>query len=321
MPRYTRNNVLLAKVESSYGTDSTPTGSEAMLCSRPQFTNLEAQNVPRDVELGYLGAKEHLVGSMFRSITFDVELVGSGTAGTAPAWGDLLLACGWAETETASTRVDYTLVSSAFPSVSIYWYEDGLLYKLLGARGNVEFVLSSGNIPVMRFSFKGLYSAATATSNATPSHAAFQTGQVVNEQNTGDLSFGGTHSTSGAPAISGATAYPSRGIQFALNNTVEHVPLLGGESIELTQREPSCSFSLELTAAQKVTVETAVTAGTLTSIGLVHGTEAGKKVLLWLPYVQRINLRSEDLAGKVMAGMEGRVVPSAGNDEARLVLF
>lgn len=321
MPRYTRNNVLLAKVESSYGTDSTPTGSEAILSSRPQLTKLEAQNVPRDVELGYLGSKEHLVGSRFRSISFDVELVGGGTVGTGPAWGDLLLACGWAETETSSTRVDYTLVSSSFPSVSIYWYADGLLHKLLGARGTVTFVMTSGGIPVMRFSFKGLYSAATATSNATPTLTGFKVPRVVNEQNTADLTLGGTHSTSGAPAISGGTAFPSRGIEFALNNTVEHVPLLGGETIELTQRDPSCNFSLELTAAQEVTQEAAVADGTLTSIGLVHGTDAGYKVLLWLPYVQRINPRIEDLAGKFMLSMEGRVVPSAGNDEARLVLF
>lgn len=321
MPRYTRNTVLVAKVESVYNTDSTPTGAEAMLISKPTLNPLNANNVPRDVIIGYLGSKEHLVGSMFQECSFDVELVGGGTAGTRPAWGDLMLACGWAETATVGTRVDYTLVSAAFQSVSLYWYDDGLLHKLLGARGDVSIKMTSGGIPVLSFSFKGLYLAAAATSNVTPTLTGFKAPLVVNEQNTMDLSFGGTHALVVAPAIAGATAYPSQGIEFMLKNSVEHVALLGGETIEITQRDPSCNFQLELTAAQEVTFMTAVAAATLTSVGLVHGTVAGYKSLLWLPFVQRISPTKQDVSGKRMVGFEGRVTPSAGNDEARLVLF
>jgi hypothetical protein len=321
MPRYTRNTVVLAKVEGSYGTDSTPTGAEAMLTSKPTITPLSAQNVPRDVVLGYLGSKEHLVGSRFAECAFDIELVGGGTVGAAPAWGDLMLACGWAETETETERVDYTLVSTGFQSVSIYWQDDGLQQKLLGARGTVSIKMTSGGIPVLSFSFKGLYSAATATANATPTLTGFKVPVVVNDANTSDLTFGGTHATTGAPAIASGTAYPSMGLEFALNNTVEHVALIGGETVEITQRDPSCNFQLELTAAQEVTFMTAIAAGTLTSVGLVHGTVAGYKSLLWLPTVQRISPQKQDASGKRMLSMEGRVVPASGNDEARLVLF
>lgn len=320
--RYTRNTILLALIEGTYGTDSTPTGSNAMLISKPSLNPLAAQNVPREVLRGFMGGSEHLVGSSFQECSFDIELVSGGTAGTAPAWGDLLLACGWAETETATVRVDYTLVSTAIGSVSLYWYDDGLLHKLLGARGTVTFKKLSGGIPVMSFSFKGLYSAASAASNPTPTLTGFKTPLVVSEANTADLTFGGTHSSSGAPAIVGGTAYPSKGIEMALGGKVEHDPLLGGETIEFSDRDASCNFDLQLTAAQEVTFMTAVAAATLTSIGLVHGTTAGYKSLLWLPFVQRINpTKKEGVAGKRMNGFEGRVVPSVGNDEARLVLF
>jgi hypothetical protein len=321
MARYTRNTVILALVESVLGTDPVPTGSNAMLASKPSINPLNANNVPRDVLLGYLGNKEHLVGSMFVECSFDVEFVNGGTAGTRPAWGDLLLACSWAETASAATRVDYTLVSTSQQSVTLYWYDAGLLHKLTYARGDVSWKMKSGGIPVMSFSFKGLYTRPSAASNAVPTLTGFKVPQVVNEQNTGDLTFGGTHATSGAPAITGGTAYPSQGIEFMLKNTVEYVPLLGGESIEITQRDPSCSFSLELTAAQEVTFMTAVEAATLTSIGLIHGTTAGYQSLLWLPFVQRINPQKQDVSGKRMVSFEGRVTPSAGNDEARIVLF
>lgn len=321
MSRYTRNTVILALIEGTYGTDSTPTGTNAMLTSKPQIRPLVANNVPRDVLLGYLGNKEHLVGTFYAECTFDVELVGSGTAGTRPAWGDLLLACGFAETTEAVTRVDYTPVSSAFPSVSIYWQDGGLQQKMLGARGDVTFKNNAGEIPVMSFSFKGLYTAATATANATPTLTGFVQPLVVSEANTSDLSFGGTHATTGAPAIAAATAYPSYGIEISMNNSVDHVPMLGGETIELTQRDPSAKFRLDLTAAQEVTFMTAVTAATLSTVGLVHGTAAGKKTLLWCPSVQRINPTKEEQSGKRLVGFEGRLVPTSGNDEFRLVLF
>jgi len=321
MARNTRNFVLLALVESVYGTDPVPTGSNAMLCSRPQITPLQSQNVNRDVMRGYIGGSEQLVGSKFVECSFDIELVGSGTVGTAPAWGDLMLACGWAETETAVTRVDYTLVSTSFGSVTLYWYDDGVLHKLTGARGTVQVKMTSGAIPVLSFSFKGLHTTPSAAANPTPTLTGFKTPLVVKEASTADLTFGGTHSNAGAPAIAAGTVYPSMGIEFNLNNTVDHIPLLGGESIDINNRDASCSFQLELTAAQEVTFHTAVEDATLTTVGLVHGTAAGYKSLLWLPFVQRTNPTKQDVSGKRMVQFEGRVIPSAGNDEARLVLF
>jgi hypothetical protein len=321
MSRYTRNTVIVALVEGTYGTDITPTGTNAMLASKPQITPLSASNQARDVLVGYLGQKEELVGARFVQCSFDIELVGSGTAGTRPAWGDLMLACAWAEAVTAVTRVDYTPISTAFQSVSLYWFDDGVRHKLIGARGDVSISMNINGIPVLSFAFKGLYTTPTATANLTPTVSGFMVPQVVNKQNSADLTFGGTHTPSGAPAITGGTVYPSRGIEFALGNQVDHVPLLTTESIEVTQRAATCKFSVDLTAAQEVTFMGYVEAATLNSVGLVHGTAAGKKTLLWLPNVQLVNPTLTDVNGKRLVSFDGRAVPSAGNDEARLVLF
>jgi hypothetical protein len=320
MPRYLRNFVLLAKTEGTYGTDPTPTGAaNAILCSKPQITPLSAQNVNRDILRGFMGGSEQLVGSRFVECSFGVELVGSGTAGTAPAWGPLLLACGFAEAVTAVTRVDYTLVSTGFNSVTFYWYDDGVLHKITGARGDVKFGMTSGGIPMMSFSFKGLYSTPTAAANATPTLTAFKTPLVVTEANSADLTLGCTHSTSGAPALAGGTVYPSMGLDWSPNNRVDYVPLLGGQSVEIGDRDASCSFELELAAAQEVTLMGNVDSATLTSVGLVHGTTAGYKSLVFLPFVQLVSPNLSEQAGKRMVRFDGRVVPSAGNDEMRVV--
>jgi hypothetical protein len=323
MTRFVRNTVILAKEEVTVGTDPTPTGgSNAMLVSNLTINPLNAQNVSRDLVRGFKGGSEQLVGTRFVECGFDIELVGSGTVGTAPAWGALMKACGWSELATADVRVDYTLVSTGEKSVTIYWYDDGVLHKLLGARGNVMIKLNSGGRPVLSFSFKGLDGGISAVSNATPTLTAFKTPLVVTEANTANLTFGATHDDeSDPPALVTGTAYPSLGMEFNLGNRVEHIPLLGGESVEIVDRDASCTFQLELTAAQEVTFMANVKSAALTSVGLIHGTVDGYKSLLFLPFVQQINPAKQEQAGKRMNGYEGRVVPSLGNDEARLVLF
>ena len=263
MSHFIRNTVILAKTEVTYGTDPTPTGgANALLVSNLSINPLNAQNVPRDLITGFMGGFEQLVANRFVECGFDIELVGGGTAGTGPAWGPVLQACGFAETDTASTRVDFVPVSSAFSSLTIYWYDDGLLHKICGARGDVMFKLNANSRPVMSFTFKGLYTAPTATSNASPTLTGFKAPLAVAEANTADLTFGCTHSTSGAPALASGTPYPSMGIEFGTGNTVEHIPMLGGESVEITAREATCKFQVELTAAQEVTMMGNVAANT-----------------------------------------------------------
>lgn len=321
MSRFARNTIVLAIAESTYGTDATPTGANAILCSKPQITPLNATNVPRDVVRGFMGGSEQLVGAMYAQCTFDVELVNGGTAGTAPAWGVLLKACGMAETIVAVTRVDYTPISTAFSSASIYWYDDGLQHKMLGSRGAVSFKKSAGGLPMMSFTFKGLYLAPSAVANPTPTLTGFKVPQVVNEANTQDLTFGATCLASGAPALTGGTPYPSQGVEWDLGNKIEHIPLLGGESVEQTDRAASCKFMVDLTPANEATFMAQVAAGTLTSVGLIHGTTAGLKSMVFLPNVQLINPTKQDINGKRMIAFDGRVVPVTGNDEVRLVLF
>lgn len=320
--RFIRNTVICAKAETTEGTDATPAGADAMLVSNLSINPLNAQNVDRAVVNGFMGNSEQLVGNRFVEMGFDIELVGGGTAGVAPAWGNLMKACGWAETATATTRVDYTLISSGFGSSTIAWYDDGLLHKALGWRGDVGIRLVAGEIPKLTFRGKGLYTAPVAAANVTPSGiTSFKVPEVVTEANTLDLTLGGTHATSGAPAIASGTPYPSLGVEFALGNSAEHIALLGGESVDITNRAPTCNFRLDLTAAQEAALMATVAAATLTTVGLSHGTAAGRKSLLWLPYVQLINPSKQEQSGKRLVGFEGRCVPSAGNDEARLVLF
>ncbi len=98
----TRNAVLLAKIEPTEGQDAAPSAStDAVLVENPQI-NFNPNLIETDEVTGSLDGAGPYVGGMTAEVTFDVLLKGSGSAGSVPEYGDLLKACGWAETITAA---------------------------------------------------------------------------------------------------------------------------------------------------------------------------------------------------------------------------
>ena len=138
MPLYTRKRLILAEIESTYGTDPSPTGAEAILVRNLEITPLQSETVSRNLVRPYLGQSEQLLAQTRVEITFEVELAGSGTAGTAPAYGPVLRSCGLSETIVATTSVTYAPESSGFESTTIYFFNDGIRHKLTGCRGTLS---------------------------------------------------------------------------------------------------------------------------------------------------------------------------------------
>lgn len=319
--RLVRNTVALLKPEATYGLDPVPTGAaDALLISNLSINPFNVTTVDRDLIRSYLGASESLIGARYVEMGFDVELTGSGTVAVAPAWGKSLLACAMAEIITATVRVDYTPVSAAFGSCTIYWYDDGLLHKATGVRGAPSFKLGINQRPVISYKFLGLYSTPTAASNPSTTLTAWKAPQLICEANTLDLTFGGTHATSTAPLIAAGTPYPSQGIEVDLGVKVDFNALLGGETIDITSRSATAKVTLDLTAAQEAAFMGQAEAGTLQTVGLSHGTVANQKVLLWLPSVQITNVQKAEANGKRLVALDLKCLPTAaGNDEVRLV--
>lgn len=320
MPRYLRNTAILAKIETTYGTDAVPTeAANALLVSNVSINPLNAQNVPRDLVRPYLGGSEQLVGVSYVELGFEVELAGSGTAGTAPPYGPLLRACGFAETATASVRTEYNLVTPVADSVSIYYFSDGAKHVARGCRGDVSIKLGVRERPVLAFKFLGLDGGLTAASPSALTLTGWKTPAVVSEPNTGDVTVGCTY-TAATPTLTGGTGYPSQGLELALGNSLVYTALLGGEAADVNQREVTGKVRLDLTAAQEVTFTANVKANTLQSIGLMHGTVAGYKVMVFMPAVQLINPSKADENGRLLIGYDLRALPSSGNDELKLVV-
>ena len=98
-----RKRWILAKLEGSdYGVDANPLGTNAIRCTNLEITPLAGDTIPRDTIRAYFGGSPTLVANSQVQCSITVEMASSGTAGTAPAFAPLLLACANAQTLTAS---------------------------------------------------------------------------------------------------------------------------------------------------------------------------------------------------------------------------
>lgn len=309
MPLLSRKRTILAKTEVTYGTDSTPVGTtNAILVRNLNVTPLNAELVSRDLVRPYLGASEQLVASSYVSVEMEVEMAGSGTAGTAPAYGPLLLACGMAATTSAGVSVTYAPVSSAFSSVTIYYNVDGVLHKVTGARGTVELQIQVGQIPVYRFQFTGLYNAPTDTAAPAVTYTSFQTPLAANSDNTTGFSL---FSYSGA----------LQSLSVNVNNTVNYRTLIGAEDVQMTNREASGQAVFEAPTIAAKDFFSLALGSTLGSLDITHGTVAGNRVQISSTKAKVNNPTYTDLNGIQMLQVPFNLVPStAGNDEFSIVV-
>jgi hypothetical protein len=316
MPRFIRNTAILAKIETTVGVDSVPTGAaNALLVSNVSINPLNAQNVDRDLIRSYFGSSDQLVGTAYKEVGFDIELAGSGAAGTAPKWGPLLRACAFAETINAGVSAEYNPITVGQEAVTIYYYDDGVQHRLLGARGTFEIKAGIGARPVLSFRFIGIDGGDTAVANPSTTLTGWTKPLVITDPNTGDLTLGGALAAS---AVTGGVVYKSRGIDVNLGADVGYTALLGGDSVDVNGRNATAKFELDLSAAEEVTFMGNVKANVQQSVSLQHGIAAGNTILLWMPAVQLINPSKAEVNSRRLIGYDARVMPSAGNDELRI---
>lgn len=319
MPRYLRNTAILAKIETTAGVDAVPTGAaNALLVRDVSITPLESQNVDRAIIRPYFGASEQLVGPGSVRVGFTVELSGSGTAGTAPAWGALFQACAFAEAVLATPgRVEYTPITDSPKTATIYYHDSGVLHKLLGAMGTWKLEAMANGIPVLQFDFVGVDGGISAVAQPSVTLTAWKTPVVISPSTAVDITLGATYA---AGVLTGGSVLTSTGISLDGGNKPVLTRFVSTQRIDNTDRQVSGKIELELTAAQEVSNFASVKANTLQSLAFTIGTTAGAKIMLHMPAVQLINPTKSDRDGVRTISYDLRVTPtSAGNDEVRIV--
>jgi len=312
MALLTRKRTILSKIEATYGTDPVPTGAaNAILVKSVTVTPMETNLISRDLVRPYKGNSESLAGAVSGKLEIEVELAGSGAAGTAPAYGPLLRACGMSETISAGTSVIYAPVSGGYESVTNYFNQDGVLHKMCGSRGSVSLTLSAQAIPTLKFSFQGLYSP-IVDAPAPPGvvYAAWQTPLVVNNVNTTGIS------------LHGFAGLVLSDLSIDLANTVVFRSLPGGtEQVNITDGKPAGSITFEATTVAQKDWWTAARSAATGPLSITHGTAAGNKVKVDAPKAQITQPNYTDKDGIAMIQASLVLVPNTGNDELTLTFL
>lgn len=307
MALLSRKRLLLAKSETTYGTDSSPAGTDAVLVRALDVTPLESDVVSRDLIRPYLGNSNQLLANSRVKCTFEVELAGSGTAGTAPRYDALLKACGMASTIVASTSVTYSPVSSSFSSCTIVYNIDGVQHKLTGARGTVSMNCQLGAIPTLQFEMTGIYNAPTDTAAPSVTYSNQATPLIFKNGNTSNFSF---FSYSGCLSS----------VSFNLANDIVYRELVGcTKEVMITDRKPAGEVMIEAPTIATKDFFTVALGEATGSLSFQHGTTAGNKVTFTASQADVVNPSYSDQNGIAMLNLPYVALPTtAGNDEYSL---
>lgn len=302
MPLLRRKMAITAKIETTVGTDAAPTlAANAILVKNVDWTPMEMEMASRDLMTPYLGNPQSIAVAVFGRMSYEVEIAGSGTAGTAPKYGPLLRACGLAEAISAGVKVSYTPVSSAFEAVSQYFYLDGVLHKFLSTRGSVDFDFSAKGIPVMKFAYTGLFVPVADGALGAATYA--QTDPVaVNKANT-------TLSLHGVNVV-------AQSLSVGLRNDIKYRNLINYEGVDQIDRAPGGSVSFEQTTMAVKNWFSVAQANTPGVLLLTHGTVAGNIFKVTANQTVIRSPKYGELDGVAMLNADLELNPTtAGNNE------
>lgn len=299
----TRERSILAKVQADDATDAIPTvGLNAILCGNVTVTPLGGSTTDRPIAYPDFSATPKVHVNSFVQVQFDVEIAGSGAAGVAPKYGPLLRGCGLSETVNDATSVVYQPVSSGQEAISIYANEGGALHKLIGARGTVSFIFNKDGVPVMRFTFTGVWTMPSALALAGLTLTGWQTPLPVGKVNTPTFTVDGF-------------AAELQQLQIDLGNTVVHRDVPNAEYVALTDRTVGGSMQIAAPPLGTKNFFSIAKSNTPVVRQTVHGTVAGNIVQIDEPKLQLLQPAYADGDGIRLLSMNTQSNRNAGDDE------
>lgn len=305
-----KSKIILVAPEATYATDPAPTGlANAMLLTDVALQPMEGEDVSRNLELPYLGAQEEIPAGLRVVLTGSFELVGSGTAGVAPAWSPLIRACGVAEIITAGATVEYVPISDAHESVAVHFLIGRTRHIILGAKATGVITMNAQGIPVCRVTITGLYARPAETDRPTVDLTKFQQPQIVTKKNVPVFT------------IAGAT-FVLRSYSLDLACDVQPRLLANDERILIVDRNELLSTTVEAVPLTTYDPFARAEDRTRQEVVIEHGTTAGKVTRITVPTAQQRRVSGIEQNQNIAEWpLTFRPLPSgAGNNQWKITL-
>ncbi|MCE5265673.1 MAG: hypothetical protein LLG97_19365 [Deltaproteobacteria bacterium] len=303
MPLLVAKTQIAAKAESAEGSAEVLAGADVFLAENVKFTPsiLSNKRKPTAASLSGFAA---VPGLRSGQMEFDVELKGSGTAGTPPALGKLLKTCGFGEATVAVTSVTYTPASSAISSMTLAAYMDGMIKKIWGARGTVSIKLESGKPAYLHFVYTGADFSVT-------DGAMLSAG--VSFETTKPIAFQG-----GALTVDSYAAVISL-LEINIGNKVSLRPdaaaTSGHKSAVIAARDPVMTFDPETVLVATYDFYGKLRSGAEGALSAVLTGSAGNICTITAPKVQYVDVKPAEREGFRTLGIDCQLNRNTGDDE------
>lgn len=253
MPDFTRKQLVMLKLETTYGSDSAPTHTasyDSMRLIDPPVVDLGGEVVEftgGNFTRGRIRPISTVrpFGATFRTYVQGTDAV-TYTAAVKPPIGAALQVCGLQEQFASSwapqgrpTYLYYpTADVSSDKSATMVINVDGFDHRAVGCRGNVNFIWSAAGPVIAEFTLRGILTTEAATTRAAPTGMPTATPQRWIDSGS---------------IIMGSLMPLVENINFSTNNTIfeERASIASSASgiaaIYLTERAPGGSFDPETT--------------------------------------------------------------------------
>lgn len=306
-------NTAYGKKETTYGTDAVPTATlNALLTRNFQGTPLEVDTIERNLDVPSRGASPVGTSNARQTFSYEVELAGSGAAGTAAPWMELLEGCGMAAaTLTASVKAEqkFAAIGANLSALTHYWYTGNQRRRALGCRGAITSInFTAGAYPFLGLSWTGLIPTTTpfdATAmGAAPDYTRWKDPQEVNTVNTDFLLDG--------------FAAPLRSFVLQDNANIALRRLVGSDYVQRGNHRMTGKIVIEEPAQATKDYLARLQSGAKITTQLVHGLTAGNIVQVDASYLQvtAINETNED--DIAMFEIDVLMTVNAGQDDVLL---
>lgn len=309
MSMKTNRRAMLFALESEYNDGSTTpaAATDAILTREITVTPLSGNDIDRTFVRPFYGNSPRAAGEKHVEVQVEVELNTSGTAGTVPPWGKMLRCCGFSEVVVATESVTYSPVSENEDSGVFFAHVDGNLHKGRGVHGTAAFTVNAENMPVIRFTLRGLISPVTQEQLPNVTLSQWRAALAVNTLNTEPLAFMGA-------------VVPFNQFSLDMAGEVVHKKIVGANDIQITGRAPSGQLVIEDPGVGTVNYfEVSQNAGT-GPLKMTHGKIAGDIIEITMPEVGIEAPTYSDQDGTQMLSMNYRPEPIDGNDEVIIVV-
>lgn len=303
----TRREVIAVAIESGgYAVDPTPTAAaNAVLVENPNWSLDSLRINDRNGVRTTLATLQKVYGGHLKGVAFDVEIKGSGAAGTPPEVDPLLRACGMKVANVPATSDTYTPTSTALESVTIYYWQDGTLHRINGCVGNVTINLEAGAIGYFNFQMVGWEPIGSYLDQAlpTPTYDSTVPPPIV----------GGTFTVGGVGLVTDK-------LEIGLNNTIakngDISNFNGFAQIQITGRDVAGSYAPEAVLKSVYDWMTPLQANTTAALASgVIGSTAGNRFAVNCPRIANREWSPEDRTGVRAYSIGFGAAENTGDDE------